>query len=151
MQLTKNFHLNEFLESQIARRYNITEQFNPPQNIIKNITRLAHVLQRLRDELKLPIVITSGYRCRKVNDIAKGSSTSEHMQGRAVDIYCPSLKNGDFFEKVRKYLNDNKIEFNQLIWEFGDVNNPAWVHVSIPEENQKGRKEVFAIGVGKRF
>jgi hypothetical protein len=47
--------------------------------------------------------------------------------------------------------NDNKIDFDQLIWEFGDKNNPAWVHVSIPNLGKSGRKQVFSIGVNKVF
>ena len=36
-----------------------------------------------------------------------------------------------------KYIKEN-ISFDQMIWEFGDDNNPDWVHVSYvsPDENR---------------
>ena len=34
----------------------------------------------------------------------------------------------------------NNLDFDQLIWEFGDDKNPDWVHVSyVSEENNRRR------------
>lgn len=150
MRISENFFLNEFLESQTARRMNIQEQFNPPDKVIDNIILLTNtVLQPFRYFIKTTIVITSGYRCIRLNNLIGGSVNSSHIQGLAVDIYSPSMKNGEFFDRLRKFLNDNKIDYDQLIWEYGTVNDPAWIHISIPKKNEKGRKQVFSIGVNK--
>lgn len=48
-------------------------------------------LQKLRDLLNFPLVITSGYRCEAHNKSEGGHNTSMHMLGRAADI---SASNG---------------------------------------------------------
>lgn len=152
MQLSKNFFLHEFLESQSARRFDIKEQFSPSPQTIENIKYLCvSTLQPIRDKLNVPISISSGYRCHKLNVMVGGVGTSSHLSGLAVDFYSTALTNGELFKKVHKYLIGNKIEFDQLIWEFGNELNPAWVHLGITIKGTKGRKQVFAIGVNKRF
>jgi len=42
--------------------------------------------------------------------------------------------NADFFNYIKDHL-----EFDQLIWEFGDDTNPAWVHVSYRLGNNRMR------------
>ena len=140
MNLTKNFQLNEFLQSETAYRYDIEEQFNPPPQVTKNLKTLCEkILQPVRDKFGV-IRVTSGYRCRKVNDIIKGSVTSQHMIGQAADIQAVNTTNKVLFE----YIKNSNLPFDQLIWEFGTKNEPAWVHVSISD---KPRRQVLYIGV----
>ena len=87
MKLSTNFTLSELIESETARKLNITEQFNPPPHIVNNLTILCHTfLQPIRDRLNRPIQIASGYRCLKLNLTVGGVPDSAHLQGRAVDI-----------------------------------------------------------------
>jgi len=148
-KLSANFNLHEYLISDTAIRHGLTsKQYNPPDFVISNIERLNKIIvQPFRNSVNKPLVILSGYRCKEVNDIIKGSANSEHMFGRAVDLYIPSLSNGLTFTLMKDFLNKNKIEYNQLIWEFGTKQNPAWVHVSIAESGSKGRKQILYIGV----
>jgi hypothetical protein len=44
------------------------------------------------------------------------------------------ITNADIFN----YIKDN-LEFDQLIWEFGDDKNPAWVHVSLSKRNNRNQ------------
>lgn len=141
MNLTKNFTIEELTESPTARRKNFTEQFTPSKEIIKNLTNLSiNILQPLREKLNIPIVITSGYRCKRTNDEVGSKDTSQHLQGLAVDIFSPSISNSELFKKIQE-LN---LPYDQLIWEFGNKNNPAWVHVSW---TLKPRKQILYIGV----
>lgn len=87
MKLSTNFTLSELIESETARKLNITEQFNPPEYIINNLTQFCHrVLQPLRDRLNRPIQISSGYRCPKLNKAVGGVADSAHTSGMAADI-----------------------------------------------------------------
>jgi len=86
MQLTKNFSLSEFLKSNTATRLDIAEQFNPPQLVLDNITKLANQLQIARDYFGEPMVFSSGYRCLKLNKAVGGVANSAHTSGMAVDI-----------------------------------------------------------------
>lgn len=142
MQLSNNFYLSEFLESQTARRHNIKEQFNPSKEVIENLRLLCiNVLQPLRDKAG-PIKITSGYRCKRLNDLIRGSKTSQHMTGQAADIQGLQANNAQLFEMIKK---DN-LPYWQLIWEFGSKQTPAWVHVSYIH-NIKPKKQILYIGV----
>jgi zinc D-Ala-D-Ala carboxypeptidase len=122
MRFTKNFTLEELLESDIARRMNYTEQFDPPPHIIANLLALSEmVLQPLRDKLGVPITVTSGYRCERLNKRVKGARTSEHLSGQAADIKIHGYNS----KEITNAIIELDLPFNQVIEEFG-----IWVHVS---------------------
>lgn len=85
--LSPHFSLLEFTESPTARKHGI--QNVPPQEAVENLRRLcACTLEPLREELGLPVVITSGFRTKALNDLlAHSSERSQHMQGQAADFY----------------------------------------------------------------
>ena len=77
------------------------------------------------------------FRSEELNKAIGGSSKSQHCQGRAIDLddTFGHKTNAQMFQ----YIKDN-LDFDQLIWEFGDENNPDWVHVSYVSENEnRGR------------
>lgn len=135
MHLSKNLTLSECTKSLTASRLGLKNQPDDPQ--ITNLKLIAeHVFQPLRDHFEVPIYVSSGYRSPKLNTAIGGSATSQHCQGRALDL------DADVFGKVTNaeifhYIKDC-LDFDQLIWEFGDDANPAWVHVSYnsPTENR---------------
>lgn len=49
---------------------------------------LVEDLDRIRDNLQEPMVITSGYRCESYNREVGGVEGSAHTKGLAVDIAC---------------------------------------------------------------
>lgn len=133
-KLSKNFILNEFIISQVAQRIEIDN--TPDYGIIKNLEQLCiNVLQPLREQVGVPVFISSGYRSPALNAYIGGSSTSQHKEGKAADLYHPEY-NKIFFDIIKNYL-----PFDQLIWELGDDEYPAWVHVSYNGDNN--RKEVL--------
>ena len=87
ISLTKHFKLREFTESATAVRHRIVNE--PGPEAIENLRRLCEgCLEPLREALKLPVVITSGYRCKTLNNlIAHSSERSQHMLGQAADFY----------------------------------------------------------------
>lgn len=148
IKISNDFYLSEYLNSNSATRNNIKEQFNPPQSIINNIVHINNtIIQPYRTFINSPLIITSGYRCKRLNDIEKGSINSEHIEGRAVDFHVPRFANGLTYSKFREWLLKNKIEFNQLIWEYGNKQNPAWIHISVPPKGLIGKKQIFSAGV----
>lgn len=133
MQLSPNFSLNEMLKSQTASRLKITEQFNPPPEVIENLRLLCeHILEPLRKECG-PITINSGYRSPKTNRSVGGAPTSQHLLGQAADIECVSFKNKLLFVSIQKL----HLPFDQLIWEYGTKTEPEWVHVSFGPRNRR--------------
>ena len=85
--LTPHFALHEFIRSATARKHGIAN--NPPPEAVENLKLLCrHTLEPLREALGLPVVITSGYRCKALNNIiAHHSNRSQHMKGQAADFY----------------------------------------------------------------
>lgn len=64
-----------------------------------------------------------------LNVAVKGSATSQHMKGQAIDIDADIFNNGLSNYQIFHWLKDN-VDFDQLIWEYGNSREPAWVHVS---------------------
>ena len=133
MKLSKNFTLGEMIQSQTAIRKNIDN--NPNGDQILNLIDLCdNVLQPLRDAIG-PIRISSGFRSQKLNVAIGGAASSQHcaLNGAAADIDMGE-KNAEVFE----WLKSN-VDFDQLIWEFGDKSNPSWVHVSYKEGKNRNQ------------
>ena len=85
MNLSKDFTLEELISSNTARAKKIDN--TPSEAAKQKLQKLAtEVLQPIRDSWGLPIRITSGYRSPKLNAAIKGSKTSQHVLGEAVDI-----------------------------------------------------------------
>jgi hypothetical protein len=139
MQLSKHFNLNEFIISESAKRAGINNM--PPADHIENLKKLCiNVLEPIRDHFSIPIHISSGYRCKALNRLIGGASNSEHTLGQAVDLDVEGVEGVDN-KKLFMFIKDN-LPFNQLIYEFGDDKNPAWVHVSFSPDG-KQRKEIL--------
>ena len=129
MNLTKNFTLDEFTLSQTAIRNGIEN--SPNSDIIKNIKVLCvNVLQPLRNKLKEPIVITSGYRSEMLNRIIDGSNESQHCKGEAADIIVPGMQACELFAFILK----SNIKYDQVILEFN-----RWVHISFKQRSNRYR------------
>ena len=128
--ISKHFSYNEATRSQTATRHGIENKPNKQQLI--NMQNLAKfILEPIRVHFNRAIFIGSWFRCFMLNKIIGGSETSQHMTGEAADIDCDS-RNVEIFH----FIKDNLV-FDQLIWEFGDDNNPAWIHVSFLSENPR--------------
>ena len=135
-RISKHISYKEAVKSNTALRLNID---NTPDSIsLTNMTGVAHhIFEPLRLWVGGPIKINSFYRCPKLNKAIGGSKRSQHCQGRAIDIddTFGHKTNAEMFY----YIKDN-LNFDQMIWEFGDDNNPAWVHVSFDSlEGNRGR------------
>lgn len=140
MQLSKNLSLAEVIRSETAKRRGISNM--PTAEHIENFKKLAeNVFQPIRDHFGCPIHISSGYRSKELNTAIKGSLTSQHCQGEAIDIDMDGSASGVTNKQVFDYIKDN-LNFDQLIWEFGTDANPDWVHVSF-DSSGKQRKQIL--------
>lgn len=137
IQLSKNFSLYELLVSQEATRLNMSEQFNPPDAVVNNLKALCvNILQPLREAIRIPLQISSGYRCPALNTRIGGATNSQHVTGNAADIQCFKIGN----EKLLKKIKELNLPFDQMINEF----NYAWVHVSFdPARNRRQILEAY--------
>lgn len=139
MNLSKNLTLAEATKSQTATRKGID---NTPTDAHLDALRAVaqNIFQPLRDYFGLPIAVTSGYRSKALNTAIGGSNKSQHSRGEALDIDA-HVFGGVTNREVFLYILKN-LEFDQLIFEFGDELEPAWVHVSY-KANGENRGEVL--------
>jgi zinc D-Ala-D-Ala carboxypeptidase len=139
MQLTKNFTLEELTRSSKAKALRIDNSPNPEQ--LANLKALAeNILQPLRYSLGFPINITSGLRVPALNAAVRGSKTSQHTKGEAVDIKV-SGKNKVIFDWIV-----NNLDYDQIISEFpNESGEPSWVHVSYKKNEVNRNQKLKAI------
>ena len=113
----KNFKLSEFFDSIAADRNGIKNEpsIDERATVERNINLLVdNVLDPIRDRFCTPIIITSGYRCPKVNKLVGGVNNSQHMSGCAADFHVRGftpLMMYDVFSNIY-----NTMEFDQLIF-----------------------------------
>jgi hypothetical protein len=135
IKLSANFYLDEFVKSDTAVKKGIKN--TPDYEAIENLAALCvNVLQPVREAVKEPLLISSGYRCPELNKAVGGVPTSQHVKGEAADIHCNRTTARALFGLIRGM----GIEFDQLIL------YQTMVHVSFCEG--KNRKQVlYAKGV----
>ena len=145
MQLSKHFTLKEMIKSMTATRKGIDN--TPGSGEIKSLGDLCYeVLEPLRAHFDKPVTITSGYRSEALCEAIGSKKTSQHAKGQAVDLEIfgvPNIKTA--------YWLQNNVDFDQLIMEYFDKDDPAggWVHISY-HESGANRKQVLTFD-GKKY
>ena len=89
-QPMKYFSYSEFFSSDVAEKHQVKNIPDDAQlsQVLGNIKALVlNVLDPLRAMIAHPIIITSGYRCQRVNELVGGSKTSQHLLGKAADFH----------------------------------------------------------------
>ena len=132
--ISKHISDKEGVYSRTALRLGIKNEPNKEQ--LANMKLLAEeVFEPLRAYVGGPIKINSFFRSPELNKAIGGSTKSQHCHGQAIDLddTFGRCTNAEMFEFIKEHL-----DFDQIIWEFGDEANPDWVHVSYvsPEENR---------------
>ena len=177
IQLSPHFSLLELTESATARQRDIANI--PPPEAVENLKRLCKgTLEPLRKALGLPVIITSGYRCKELNNIVNRSSkTSQHMLGQAADFYISSdgsmrQSRGSRFKVQGSRFSDLKVQSDprvddkvlgrrgllimgfRLIILNEDIDYdqlilyPTFIHVSYVSRSKNRRKIIKANGHG---
>ena len=128
MKITKNFTLEELYKSSTANRLKIDN--TPKQEYKDNLVSLAEdILQPIRDAWGAPLIVSSGYRCEKLNQKIGGAKNSDHKYGCACDIHTVEdtvAKNKDLFNLIVQMAKEGKIKCRQILDEYGY----NWVHIS---------------------
>lgn len=126
-----NFTISELIKSDTAEKNGLNN--TPDINSLDNLLELIfYVLQPLREKLGKPMVITSGFRSVKVNELVGGVDNSQHLYGQAADF----VVNGMTPKQVVEFVKNSGIEFDQLISEYDQ-----WTHISFNKGHN--RKQVL--------
>ena len=116
MQLTKNFHLDEFRSKDGA-------EF--PEDVLVNVKFFATVMQVIRDYLGKPITITSGYRSPQHNAKIKGAKNSTHLKGIAADFKVKGMSPAVVVYEIEEMIDKG------LIPQGGLKAYSSWIHYDI--------------------
>lgn len=129
--MTLNFKMSELIYSEKAIENNINNM--PDINSMDNMLDLIfHCLQPIRNLIKKPMIITSGFRNPIVNRLVNGKENSQHKTGQAADFIIKGMTPAQIVDVIRK----SNIDYDQLINEYD-----SWVHISY--NKGKNRKEVL--------
>lgn len=128
------YQYGEIVKSDTAIRLGIDNVPNESQ--IENLNWLcSKILDPLTNKIGHHLTITSGFRCKALNDAIKGASNSQHISGEACDIVCPGMT----VDVLMNYIvNGTGLPFDQLILEFFDrKTGSGWVHISYDRNIQR--------------
>lgn len=134
MRITQNFTMEELVVSATANRLKIDN--TPSDEQAAQLCLLTiQILQPLRDRYGKPIKISSGYRCKEVNKVVGGSSTSQHLKGEAADIDNGATENKKLFNLAQQMIAEGELKVGQLI----DEKNYRWIHISLPDSTHNNQ------------
>jgi len=122
--ISKHISYKEGVNSITAIRKGIDNEPNEEQ--LANMKLVAEkVFEPLRVFINGPIKVNSFFRSPDLNKAIGGSTKSQHCKGQAT--------NAEMYWWIKENL-----DFDQMIWEFGNNDNPDWVHVSYvsPDKNR---------------
>ena len=132
MAISEHISYKEGVYSRTATRLDIDNEPNDEQ--MNNMCLIAQeVFEPLRMWVGGPIKINSFFRSPKLNKAIGGSTKSQHCHGQAIDIddTFGRATNAEMYDFIKEHL-----DFDQMIWEFGNEDNPDWVHVSYVSEDK---------------
>lgn len=130
----KYFTFRELLHSEVALRNNIVNL--PPRHeavqVYYNLTALVdNLLDRIRERFAVSMIITSGYRCERVNKLVGGADNSQHMKGEAVDFWFPGFSHKEMVEAFFEIAEE--FDFDQLIY----YKKKGIIHISYSNSNNR--------------
>ncbi len=141
--LSPHFTLAEMCESQTAEKHGIANI--PSSEAVANMRRLCEgCLEPLREALGLPIIITSGYRTKALNNhILHSARKSQHVSGQAADFYVEGASRRELLIKAfHLIIVHEDIDYDQLIL------YPTFIHVSYVRRTANRHKLTKANGHG---
>ena len=133
--LSKYMTLEEATRSRTASRNGIDNQ--PTKFHYENMRFVAdNIFDKVREFVGSPVTCSSFYRSKQLNSLVGGSSTSFHTLGAAIDLRL--LGGSKTYAEVFEYIRVN-LKFSELIWEYGNDEEPDWVHVAYASGDERAK------------
>lgn len=118
------FNIKEMTKSQTAKLYHIDN--TPTKEVVENLKKVMYILDIVRVYIGKPILINSGYRCKKLNEMVGGVQNSMHTKGLAADFRTKEKEDiNTMFEFLKK--NQKKLGVIELI------NYKTFIHMGVSE------------------
>lgn len=121
-------HSNVALQNDVV---NLPPQYEAAKVIYNLVVLVDNLLDPIRERFAVPMIITSGYRCERVNELVGGVDNSQHMKGEAVDFcfagFSEKEMSAAFFEIAEEF------DFDQLIY----YKKKGIIHISYNRDNNR--------------
>lgn len=118
------FNIKEMTSSQTAKLYHIDN--TPTKEVVENLKKVMYILDIVRTHIGKPILVNSGYRCKKLNEIVGGVQNSMHTKGLAADFRTGEKEDIDtMFEFLKR--NQKKMKIIELL------NYKTFIHIGVSE------------------
>lgn len=91
---------------------------------------LAYFAEQIRAFIKVPMLVSSGFRCYDLNKAVGGVNTSQHLVFRAIDFVPKGMSIDECFDVLR----NSQLVYNQLIKERSG--NSVWIHVGMGDKRE---------------
>lgn len=127
-KLTKHFSFSELTHTDVKELQE--ENTDQARNYLSKIKELAEFAEQVREIIGCPMIVTSAFRCEKLNAKLGGSPTSQHRFGEAID-FIP--KDMSAFSAFTKIIISN-IEYGQLILCKRGISH--FIHISVGKKHQ---------------
>ena len=134
--MTPHFTLDELTASETAERNGWDN--TPNEQELANLQRLAEFLEDVKEALGgKPIMVSSGYRGKQVNDAVGSKDSSQHRVGCAVDFRVPGLTP----DQVVRAIIASGLPYDLVSREFD-----RWTHLRVPNTPEAApRKQALII------
>lgn len=147
MSSYKYFTLAELLRSDTAKKKNIDN--TPSWDVVEHLGELVEqFLDPLRAAYGMPIRVSSGYRCEKLNKAVGGAATSVHMLGYAADLQVSGSFN-KFRDFVVEWAKKTGAKFDQILVESDKKTGAKWIHVGLYNNSGQQRGQIKVMEVSK--
>ena len=133
IRLNEFVFLEDLLISQTATEKGI-DNTEINQKIFQNLYWLAEKIIKPVLKLKSNGIITSCFRCQKLNDLVGWSKTSQHLRGEAIDM----VFTGESLESVFEFFKNTQLPYDQLILEKNNC-----LHFSYDRDKKQQRREAL--------
>lgn len=137
MKISKYFTEKESTVSATGERLKIKNI--PTQDKKDNILYTASRMDKIREYLGVPLIVLSWFRTEELNKAVKGSKTSAHKEGLAVDVYSTKMSSKEIYNKLIEAQKKGLIQFDQLIF----YPNQNFVHIGFKLNKDQERNMYF--------
>lgn len=118
------FTIKEMTKSQTAKLYHIDN--TPTKEVAENLKKVMYILDIVRVYIGKPILVNSGYRCKKLNEMVGGVQKSMHTKGLAADFRTEEKED---INKMFEFLKKNQKEFKIIEL----INYTTFIHIGVSE------------------
>lgn len=130
----KYFTFRELLRSETAIKNDVANMpfLYGEYQVYKNLEILVDkLLDPIRERFATPVIITSGYRCKRLNELVKGVENSQHREGKAADFYFAGFTAKEMTQAFFEIADD--FDFDQLIY----YRKRHFIHISYNGEKNR--------------